>query len=82
MIQPMYRIASRDTTLAERLRQRLFPQISDVLEASSEIQDTQARLLLQSACLDMIAVLEEFVEEHQCEHVKVTDILASSEKLH
>lgn len=47
------------------LRDRLFDQITPVLNLSESIQEPSTRLVIQAYCLDMISTLEDVISSYE-----------------
>lgn len=46
------------------IREALFRKITPILAGSDAISDSDIRLMIQAQCLDMVAAIQELIEEY------------------
>jgi hypothetical protein len=49
--------------LGHALREDLYAKVSAILRKSDQISDSDARLLIQASCLDLISALEDLIQQ-------------------
>ena len=55
----------REQSAGNALRNKLFNKISPILQGSDHISDSDTRLMIQASCLDMVAIVEDLIEEYE-----------------
>ena len=51
--------------LARDLRNNIFDQVQNILESADEITNSNTRLSVQAACLDLVSALEDVIADYQ-----------------
>lgn len=52
-----------EASVGHALRHHIFNKITPILLSTDLIGDTNARLMIQANCLDMVSLLEEIIEQ-------------------
>lgn len=56
----------------EALRHKIINKITPILLASDRLPDSQSRLVVQACCLDIVAAIEELIQENDLEKSPVS----------